>query len=47
VRDKLAARDSMRRILAWEFERIVVGHGSIIESGRREVLRSAWSWLGD
>lgn len=45
VRDKQAARESVERILAWRFDRIIVGHGAIIESGGREVFRSAWSSL--
>jgi hypothetical protein len=46
VRDKQAARDSIERILSWPFDRLVVGHGAIIESGGRDALRSAWAWLG-
>ena len=46
VRDREAARESVERVLAWPFERIVVGHGAIVESGGRDVFRDAWSWLG-
>ena len=45
VRDREAARESVERVLAWPFERIVVGHGAIVESGGREVFREAWGWL--
>lgn len=47
VRDRCAARESIDRILEWDFDRIVVGHGDIIETGGHEALRSAWSWLDD
>jgi len=47
VQDKAAARESVDRILDWQFDRIVVGHGAILESGAHEVFRSAWSWLED
>lgn len=46
VRDKQAARESVQRILGWDFDRIVVGHGEIVESGGREAFREAWRWLG-
>jgi Domain of unknown function (DUF4336) len=45
VRDRQAARSSLERVLAWPFERIVVGHGEIVESGGREAFREAWSWV--
>jgi Domain of unknown function (DUF4336) len=44
-RNKLAARRSLDRILDWDFERVIVGHGELLEAGGREELRSAYSWL--
>lgn len=46
IRDKVAARESVDRILSWNFDRVIVGHGAIIESGGREAFSAAWSWLG-
>jgi hypothetical protein len=45
VRDKAAARRSLDRILAWDFDRIVLGHGELVETGGRNALRSAYAWL--
>lgn len=45
TRDREAARASLERILAWDFERVVVSHGRILETGGREAFRRAWSWL--
>ncbi len=45
VRDRRAARASLDRILAWDFERISVTHGAILEDEPREQLRAAWSGL--
>jgi hypothetical protein len=45
IRDRKAARDSLERILAWDFDRIVVAHGDVLESGGREALRSGYGWL--
>jgi hypothetical protein len=45
IRDKAAARESLERILAWDFDRIAVGHGEMVETGGRGALRSAYAWL--
>jgi hypothetical protein len=45
IRDKAACRRSIDRILEWDFERVVVTHGEVLESGGREALRSAYAWL--
>jgi hypothetical protein len=44
-REKAAARRSLDRILAWNFDRIVLGHGELVETGGRDALRSAYAWL--
>jgi hypothetical protein len=45
VGDPGALRASIDRILAWDFEGIVLSHGRIVEQGGREVLRRAYEWL--
>lgn len=45
VRDKQAARDSVKRILDWDFDRIIVGHGEIVEAGGRELFQEGWRWV--
>lgn len=45
IRDRRAARASLERILDWEFDRVVVAHGDVLERGGREALRSGYSWL--
>ena len=47
IRDRAAARQSLERILAWDFDRVVVTHGEVLESGGREALRSGYRWLLD
>lgn len=44
-RDKAAARASLERILSWDFERIVLAHGDIVETGGKAVFRNAYSFL--
>jgi len=45
IRDRRAARDSLQRILAWDFDRVIVAHGEVLESGGHEALRQGYSWL--
>ena len=45
-RDRAAARASIERMLAWEFERIVLAHGEPIQRDAKETVRSAFGWLG-
>ena len=44
-RDKKRARRSIDEVLGWDFDRIVLAHGDVIESGGRDVLRDAYTWL--
>jgi hypothetical protein len=45
IRDRRAARASLERILAWDFDRIAVAHGDVLETGGREALRAGYAWL--
>jgi hypothetical protein len=41
-KDKTAARKSLERILQWDFERIVIAHGELIESDAKATALEAW-----
>ena len=43
IRDKAALRASLDRVLAWDFDRVIVTHGDVLESGGREALRDAFA----
>jgi len=45
TRDRRAARVFVDELLGWDFDRIVLAHGPIVETGGHEVLRRGWSWL--
>jgi hypothetical protein len=45
IRDRKAARESVRRILEWNFDRVVVTHGDVLESGGRDRVSVAFSYL--
>ena len=47
IRDRAAARGSLERILAWDFDRVIVAHGEVLEHGGREALRAGYRWLLD
>ena len=46
VEDKAAFEQSLEEILAWDFDRIVVGHGDPIPTGGKGALRKALSQAG-
>jgi hypothetical protein len=45
VRNRRAARLSVEQMLEWEFDRVVVGHGDVVEFGGREAFATALGWL--
>lgn len=45
LRDRAAARASLERVLAWDFERVILGHGEVLERGGRSRVREAFDWL--
>jgi len=45
IRDWPAAGASVERILRWDFDRIIVSHGDVVESGGYEQFASAFAFL--
>lgn len=45
TRDRAAARASLERVLAWDFDRVLVAHGRPQETDGRRAFREAWRWL--
>ncbi len=43
IRDKAALRASLDRVLEWDFDRVIVTHGEVLESGGRDALRDAFA----
>jgi hypothetical protein len=41
-KDTVAARRSLERILAWDFDRVVIAHGENLEHDAKQVVRRAW-----
>ena len=40
--DKAQVRERMERILAWDFDRVILSHGDIITRDARQVVAQAW-----
>lgn len=45
VKDRAAAATSAAHVLSWDFERVVVGHGDVIEDDARQRMREALGWM--
>ena len=43
--DKKAARKSLSKLLSWEFDRLIIGHGLCMESRAKEYVSSCFKWL--
>jgi len=39
------ARQSLERLLSWDFDRLIIAHGECIESGAKEYIKKAFRWL--
>ncbi|MEM9281855.1 MAG: hypothetical protein AAGA96_08520 [Verrucomicrobiota bacterium] len=47
IADEAAFTSSLHQILKWDFDRIIPGHGEMIETGGKEVLKRAMArWVG-
>ena len=45
IKDSTAFRRSLDRILQCDFDRVVVGHGDVVETDGRSAFERAWSFL--
>lgn len=45
VQDKPKVRRSIDRILSWNFERVIMGHGKIVETDAKQKLTAGYQWL--
>lgn len=44
--NRAVARQEIAALLALDFDRLVMAHGDVIETGGREALAGAYAWLG-
>jgi hypothetical protein len=39
------ARQSLERLLSWDFDKLIIAHGPCIESGAKQYVKRAFKWL--
>lgn len=44
--DKANARRSLEKIMAWDFQKLIIAHGACIEHDAGSIVRNAFGWLG-
>jgi hypothetical protein len=44
-RDRPAVRRTVDTILQWDFQRVIIAHGHIVESNGAQAFREAYAWL--
>lgn len=45
VQDKQQAQKSIDKILSWDFERVIMAHGTIVETNAKKELTAGYQWL--
>lgn len=45
IRDRAAGRRSIDQILNWDFDRVIVSHGAVLESGGKSAMAKAFDYL--
>ena len=45
VKDKQAVRASVDHLLTWDFDRIVMSHGVVVQEKGKRLLRESFAWL--
>ncbi len=45
TRDKAAVETSVREILRWDFDRVIPGHGSMVETNGKAAFESGFEWF--
>ncbi len=43
-RDHAARRDSFARLLAWDFDRVILAHGALLRSGAKRIFEREYAW---
>jgi len=45
VKDRAAFRSSLNRVQGWDFDRIIVTHGDVLETGGKSVIQTQYAWV--
>jgi hypothetical protein len=44
-RNRLLARESLERLLSWDFDKLIIAHGACIETNAKSFVMDAFAWL--
>ncbi|MEM9215312.1 MAG: DUF4336 domain-containing protein [Cyanobacteria bacterium P01_F01_bin.150] len=44
-RNKALVKPCVHQVLAWDFDRVIPGHGSIVETGGKEQFQTGYEWF--
>jgi hypothetical protein len=47
LKDRSGVERSIRKVLEWDFDRVIMAHGSIIETSGKSMLKAGYEWLLD
>jgi hypothetical protein len=47
LKDRSGVERSIRKVLEWDFDRVIMAHGSIIETNGKSMLKAGYEWLLD
>lgn len=45
IKDKEKVKHSIQKILAWDFQRVIMAHGNIVETKAKEQLNAGYQWF--
>jgi hypothetical protein len=45
LRDREACKHTIERVLEWDFDRVIVSHGDVLDTGGKDALREGYRWL--
>ncbi len=45
VKDRAAFRASLNRMQEWDFDRVIVSHGEVLESGGKQAMQAQYAWV--
>jgi hypothetical protein len=47
TRDRDAVKESVIKVLSWDFERVIMAHGSIVEQNGKQKFKESYEWFLD
>lgn len=45
VKDRAALRSSLALLQTWDFDRVIVGHGEVLEHGGKQAMHTQYAWV--